>query len=86
MNKRIFKTAKGLEIKEGISVNDSEITYYYAWYTYRTSDKKWKVISNKHLWGEPILEIDCTNKEESMKIAQAINRFLFHLTIDGQEG
>ena len=82
MRKRIYKTANGIEVKDGIKHKDSEITYYYAWYQFDEKNNQWVVISNRTLWGDPILKIECENKEEGIKISRAINKFLFHLTDD----
>jgi hypothetical protein len=80
MKKRIFKTKEGIEIKSSIKKGDTDITHYYAWYSFDKDKEIWKVTSNVHLYKDSNIEIKCHSKEEAIKIANSINKFIYALT------
>jgi hypothetical protein len=86
LTKRLYKTQNGVEIKPSLlaihkaTQITSDLTHYYAWYHQDFEDNKWKVSTNKLLFGESKAIVICENKNEAVKIAGAVNAFIRLLT------
>jgi len=81
----LYKTDSGVEIRASLrkkhSDNSTNMAYYYAWYSMNSDKMTWEISTNKLLYGERKVIIECQSREEAEKTAHAINNFI-HLLIE----
>ena len=75
--KRVYiqKTETGVELRPAVidPITETNLTYYYVWYSFRKSSNDYIITTTERIFGEKKIMYRSSDKEEIIRVADAIN-------------